>query len=255
MNIAEKPYIGSAVYILNFRNPALKVRFEQAQAEAAFAGFVNGQSQQTNVPDSADPNQARLIFQSEKKSIAISQAACQLQLGFHGSGLSFSAQLAALRKNVLEFCRRCYVFRDFSEYALNGLVVEVNFPRQMMDIKSELQILHERFIKTEKLGEVGSFQINLGYKVEDLFLNFSVSPYETRKFEVSFKMTSPIPDVNLNSLPVIENGLTVKIDVNNMPIAEKKGSEEMPSQLLSAFDDFVDKKFSSIIGMELPKGE
>jgi hypothetical protein len=172
MILTKLPFLSSVAYVLKFRAIDRTVRFKQAQIEAAFSGFLNGQSQQTNVPDQADPNQARIIFGNETKSLAVSQVGCQFSMGFLKSGIPVERQLEICHRNVIDFYQR--VNRAFGSDTINqsGLVFEITYASE-----APLQNLHQyvadRFYNGPKFGDIASSQFAIGFKKNDLFLNIS----------------------------------------------------------------------------------
>jgi hypothetical protein len=247
MILTAKPYISHAVYVLSFAEIQTKIRFEQQQAEAAFSGLVGTQSRQTNLPDDADFNQPRIFFASQKKSILIAQSACQLQMRFEQPYLQVTDQLAVVQKNVNEFCQSAVQFKSDSAYGQHGLVIEINIPSEANSNPKLQQHLHDRFIRSEQLGDVASIQFTLGYKIDELFLNISASVYEMRNLDSMPRNTIS----SLSSIPVQEIGINFKIDINNGPISSQGIFAETPQQLFTTVSTFLSEKFPSIFGFNL----
>lgn len=241
----SSPTLNSVTFALNFSELDAKVRFKQAQAEDAFAPLVNGQSQQTNIPDAADPTQPRIIFQSEKKTIAISQVGIYLQMNFLDSQLPILKQFEVVEKNVLEFFSRADRFVDASKLSNQGLIVEVCFPTE--DSPEVVRaFVHEQFLKMPLKAELGSVHVLVGYKIDGLFVNLSASDYETRDFKVE-----KTGYIRLNDFPVKSYGYMAKIDINNVPSAMQDMSVGSTAKIFTQLRSFVNTDFKNVFGLDI----
>jgi hypothetical protein len=251
MNFTKPPSISSVVYVINFLTRDTKVRFRQAEVETAFAGFIVGQSQQTNIPDHADPAQPRIIFAGESKAIAISQVACQLQMDFSKSGIPIRKQLEIIRKNLSDFSARISNIFDTSNLTQSGLIVDLTFANA-----GPAQELHEyiadRFYKGAKLGNVVSAQFTVGFEIKDLFVTLSASPYEQRQFDVNLANPSQPTFIDINSMPIVEHGLGFKIDVNDRPRhASRNNSYMLSAGLIDQTEKFITEDFQAFSGLSV----
>jgi hypothetical protein len=249
MTDTKQAYISNVVYVLNFKTPQLKIRFQQAEAEAAFREFVGAQSQQTNLPDTAAPAHPRIVFQAGSKGVALSQTACQLQLSFEKMGLSFTDQIELVKKDILQFHKRALEFLNSDEYGMSGLVVDVNFPSDEPQGKLH-KFVYDQFIKPEPIGEVVTAQVTIGFKINDLFLNLSTSVYEVREFQLVPGMTA-VHQIQFESQPISEIGIAVKIDVNDRPRGQVEKNVCPPHEFINTIDEFLKTKFVSVTGLQL----
>jgi hypothetical protein len=246
-----KPIIRQVTYLLNFKSIAPKIRFEQAQAEDVYSSFIGTQSQQTNLPDDADPSLARIIFQSAKKRIAISQTGCQIDLSFHDGEFTLEKQLGIVKNNIIDFHSKSLQFRTAESYGVTAMILDINFASKSPS--SALQdYLHDRFIKTPRIGDVASVQVNVGYTLGNHFFNFSASVYELRKFEVA-SGGNQTAIINIEEMSVSEYGLVFKIDINNRPqlIANSSEIAENPENLFSTLDTFLGEQFEKLSGLKV----
>lgn len=242
----SKPHVG-LTYVLNFSELDKKIRFEQARAEQVFGVLVNGQSQQTNLSDEFDPAQPRIVFPSEKKSISISQIACQLTLNFSGSGLKFANELDVGKKNIDAFWKQALEFKSVNMYGSHGLVLDLRYPSS--DSPASLSgFIHERFIKIAPIGEPAACNLQVGYKYEGLFMNLTCNSYETRKLPDSNSQGF----VRIETFPVVESGIQVRIDVNNLPDFEHGGNANAPVRLMTATEKFLSENFETVFGLPMP---
>jgi hypothetical protein len=244
-----KPIIRQATYLLNFKSIAQKIRFEQAQSEDAFSGLIGAPSQQTNVPDEADPNLARIIFQGGKKQIAISQTGCQFTLSFNDSEFALQEQLRIIKKNITEFYSKSLQFHTEDFYGMTAIILDISFSSKTPSLELQ-EYLYNKFIQPSRIGDIASIQISLGYKLGDHFLNLSANVYELRKFEVTDKSNHGVR-INVEDIPIYDFGLNFKIDINNRPKLMSNPSEtaENPVQLFSIVDSFLEEQFENITGL------
>lgn len=251
MTELNQPFLSQVTYLLNFRSIAQKIRFEQAQAEDAFAKFIGVQSTQTNVPDDADPNLARIVFQTNKKSIAISQTACQLSMAFKNAELPVAKQIEIAKGKISEFYTNSLKFKEAEKFGMTAVIFEINFSAKNANVDLQ-EYLYDQFIKTPKISDVASVQVNLGYKINNHFLNFGASVYEIRNFEVSGSV-GQIVNIDINEMKTIDTGLAFKIDINNRPMLNSNKAEriEEPGNLLSTLDDFISGQFEKISGFKI----
>lgn len=253
MDLTTSPHIGLVVYVANFATIDKKIRFKQAEIEAVFAGFVDEQSQQTNVPDQADPNQARIVLGNETRSLHFSQLACQLQMDFASRKLSFEAQLEVISKNITEFSHRLEKILGPDQLSNSGVVYDISFP-STAPIAELHEYLFDRFVKTPKLGKIAAAQFNVGFEVDGLYLNFAGSVYESRKFEVKAGAPQVQAIVELMKLPVVEYGIQFKIDANDRPRHfGSEGKFTPPIELLKTAQNFIHTQFEDISGLQLWK--
>lgn len=235
----------SITYVLNFPQFEKSVRYQQGLAESAFGEIVNAQSQQTNLPDDFDANQPRILFPSERKTIAISQVSCQLTQNFSKSGKGFEEELAIARKNAIEFAKRAYLFKP--AYEAHSLVLELRYPN-VGSINEIANLIYKQFVRIEPVGEVASTIFQFGFKFEGLYLNIGANPYEQRQLPTAGPDGFSV--VRADEMNVLETGLQLKIDVNNLPDF-RQGNEGAPDRLFDAISKFLSDSFSNVFGFPL----
>ncbi|WP_042955551.1 hypothetical protein [Pseudomonas sp. G5(2012)] len=215
----QKAYISQAIYVAS-NELDKRIRYKQEQAEEAFGSFISAQSQQTNLPDDFDPSQARIIFQSGPKQMVISQLASQLSLGFESSEKGVDSQLETVLKNVKEAQRKIEQFKGKEKLRENALIITLSFP-STANRAALSDFLFSRFLKMPRLGEVASSSVKAGYLLNDgHFINIEADVYEKRGGPIQVAAGAQI---DLMSLPIIEIGISVKIDINSRPRADTPG--------------------------------
>ncbi|WP_322086049.1 hypothetical protein [Burkholderia sp. BCC1999] len=249
----QNPALGQVTFLLNFKEPQTNIRFAQGDAEVAFGSFGAGQSQQTNVPDAADPSMPRIIFAKDRNSIAISQISVQYTRGAvprpHGT---LDQQLQTVVEEIQNFYRQALEFRPAHQYVHEAVIVQINYPssESMADLH---KYVYDRFISFRPLGELASVQLQIGFKINDLYFNLGASVYQTRHFEWKSPAQAGINPstvmLALNSGKLIEKGLQFTIDVNDRPRHEVGRSKDAatPDKLLETICRFTREQLPTIV--------
>lgn len=217
------------------------MRLMQREAEKAFRGLVNTQSIQSNVPDTLDPNVARIIFNSNNKQINITQNACQLILKFQEpEKLSLEEQWDVIKKNVKDFHNKAMVFKQSGEYGVSSLV----FPIAVKSNASSAELnklLYNKLVKQHRSGDIASVSVAIGYKHDLWYLNVNISAYEKRQFNIKSIQGQLIHiNLDLDKLPVTGRGINLAFDVNNRPKFQQNetSSIDTPEETLRLAQDF-----------------
>jgi hypothetical protein len=250
----ENKYVSEIVCLIQYKDIDSKVRHRAADAETAFSEMFSGQTQQTNVPDSTDPNIPRLLFQTGAKQLFISQKACQLKLSFERNKKTIDEQLLVAQKNLLSFQNSVLKFIPKDNLGECAIVISVNIPTKENKV-SLLQHIYNRFFKTDQQGEFGelaSYSFKVGYKTASLlYVNYETDIYEVRS--LSFAQPTPLIEVlktDPKNVPVVEEGIGVRVDINNKPKANSEpyvysGIDELTTV---AFD-FIENKIDTLMGI------
>lgn len=250
----KKPTISSGNYLLEFAEPMRKIRFEQARAEEAFASIANTQSQQTNVPDAADPQLPRIIFQANRKSISVSQLKCQLDFSFENNDLDIATQIKVLEKNSREFHSSAVKSFSVADYKLNALILDIQFSSTSETIDLQ-RFIYDRFFKSPSIHPIASVQCSLGFKVEDFFVNVSAQVYESRS--IGIKMSDGgIPQfvaIHNHDMVLLDQGVSFRLDFNNRPCSERNGYKlgDESTEIFDIFNKFMVTDFHTLTGLSI----
>lgn len=209
-------YISQTLIVINYERNQ-KIRLKQADAEKAFARlFPNSQSSQTNVPDEFEPSVPRIVFNAAPKELTISQVATQLKLEFPRNDKTTDDQIKILNKNVRDLF---FGFDDFlgkNAIRETAIIFLLRYPSEQTNLEMHTY-LYDRFFKTQPLAELAAISFVLGFKTLDsFFVNIEANVYELRGQEFNPPVLTPIA-INLESVPVLEKGYGVKLDVNTRP--------------------------------------
>lgn len=242
------------VYAVQFKQRDTEIRLHQSDAERAFRDLFGTQSEQTNLPDDFDPNAPRIIFQSNHKSLVITQLGCQFSLQFEKSDIAGKDQFAIIEKNVTEFHRKLCTFKAANTLGEMAFVLLINYPSRASKQKMH-DYISSHFLKVESIGPVASVAFNIGYKIDDkIFLNLEVNVYEMRKATFTPPMiVSGSTAIDVTKIPIVEEGFGVKLDVNDRPSASKSESDENqgPSEIIKASYAFAQQRLESFMGFKL----
>lgn len=252
----ENPVLGQVIYLLNFKEPQEKIRFTQGDAEVAFGAFGAGQSQQTNVQDNADPSFPRLIFVNEHKSIQISQVAVQYHQGLLSDSRDIRTQIESIKTDITAFHTQAmeYMRGDVALYGSIGVVATLNYASsESIDFLN--QYLYGKFISFKSSSPLASFQLTLGFKHGDFFVNLGASVFETRQIDLNgMPQVLPLSPLAVMSTvqraKVLSKGIQFTIDINDRPRFSKdlEAVVEDPKELFSMLDDYVFVQLPSIVG-------
>lgn len=242
----HKAYISQAIYVAS-NVLDKRIRYKQESAEDAFGSFISAQSQQTNLPDDFDPTQPRLLFQAGQKQIFISQIATQLSLGFESAAKPLSAQIGIVHKNSREFHKKILQFRPKESLSDSALIVVLSFPSEAS--RDDLsRFIFEKFLKMPPYADIASSSVKVGYRLPSgIFLNIEADVYE-RRGGIIENMGSTI---DLNTLPIVEMGISVKLDVNTRPKSVVEGYiNEGPEELIAVMDKYLPSEIFKLIDLK-----
>lgn len=248
----DNKYVSNAIYVVGFKNPDVSIRLKQGDAERVFGSMFNAQSEQTNLPDNFDPTAARITFKSNRKSLSISQAACQIQLEFERDGIAIDEQLSAIEKNIFDFHRHLLTFKPQAELSGTALVINLNYPCSKGQDAMHEHLYKRFFVERQNPGPLASIAFQLGFKTDDnFFLNYTANVYELRaaKFDPPILATQPI---RVEDVPIVEVGFGVKIDVNDKPhVALESYELQAPDRLIAVALGFARSSIDEILEFQL----
>lgn len=246
---AVKHYIARATCIFGFRSIDKQVRLKQGDAERAFRRIVNAQSTQTNVPDEMEPILPRITLGSKHKVINITQTACQAEFIFDRDGIEFEKQLAVIQKNVKEFFRCVGEFRPLSDYGQSALVLEIQLPTALGKMEMHRRLYEGYFVQGNVPGLLASLTFQVGFHSENnYFLNFAANVYEIRRrqFDPPLVVNGGLA-INIQDVPVAEEGFGLRIDVNDRPRSVSPTYNiASPDELISTTFEFARSKVDEV---------
>jgi hypothetical protein len=213
-------YLANAVCVISYKLDQ-NLRFKIKEIEQSFSSVILSQAIGTNVLDSAPPPIPRFTLQSGQKQITISQVSAQLELNFRDRNKSSDDALRIIQKNFQNFWRGILTFKSTNELIQMGMVVTLNRPLELSQGEIS-QKLFDRFIKLPAIGEVASTSFQVGFldQSNQIFFNISAATYEMRSATVIGKAGNPNISIDIESLPIEETGIELKLDVNSRPMVK-----------------------------------
>lgn len=231
---AETRYISRALFVGSYPLDG-QLRLRPADVETAFRPLLDTQVQATNVPDALDPSLPRFVMQSGHNQLTVSQIAAQLAISLSDPKLPLDTALAEISR-FAEVFEQCLSTFKGSNVGQRAIIAFLQYPSDAPKDDLSLYLLR-RCIKVAPLGDVASASVNLGFRTpQNLFLNIGLSVYQLRKQELATLPTGQPLQIDIESLPLVEQGIEEKIDVNNKP-------------RLAAGQPLAETTFSELVGL------
>ncbi|MBK5205789.1 MAG: hypothetical protein JJD98_10380 [Polaromonas sp.] len=221
--VAAQQYIGQATFVASFAVDRL-IRYKVEEIERAFQGVFTAQAVSTNVPDTGPSSIPRFTLQSGPKQISVSQVTAQLDLNFNEQRKSISNTFLIIEKNFGAFWNGVCQLKKLDEIKNAGLVLTINTPSQQTREEICARIL-ERYAKIPIRGTPANASIQFGFLDEaaHLFNNVSLQHYEVRSGTfTSEKPGTTAIEIDIQTIPVREQGYETKVDINSRPMEAAK---------------------------------
>jgi hypothetical protein len=229
---AEKKSITQALFVIGFERD-FSIRTRQFDIENVLQPLVKSPSINTNLPDDFNPTAPRVTLGREQVSVHFSQIAAQLTINVdntNGKPLEVIQDSIIKRVNLFQNCVDKIIPRE--QQRERGLVLTVKYPVDSTKFNDEavFKYIQSRFLRVTPLGAPASAGFNVGYKTEDnFFATLSVADYKMVSSEIPAMSTSQWLD--FYTLPVIESGIELKIDINSRPMV---GNIDQPVDVTSS---------------------
>jgi hypothetical protein len=196
-------------------------RLKQAQKN------YNAEIQILNIPSAAPPEAPRLLFlaQSLKVNIGLNRIDIFISIPNH------------IKTNIdacLSYCFNATIglskilLNDAIKYNWCGIITGMNFPdknRLQPSLKVVERILPYISRVDTKNHELASLNFQIGFKEPPYFKNITLTGYDI------FKLQSPrnnevYPQLNMTDMEIAESGISILVDINNIPQNQKKMFED-----------------------------
>lgn len=194
-----------------------RVRFRLEEAEACFGEFTSSPAQSTNVPDSAPPEIERIVLQGTKKRVALSKSLSQATFNFEDSNKSASEVMEICVANAHKFHAATKKFHGGVDFTENGLVLVLRYPAANKESTELVPFMNnamaDKFYVGERFGPAHTFDLKVGFLTgNNLYRSVLLNTYESRGGMVLGGQM-----VNISSLPLLETGIQLSLDVNDKP--------------------------------------
>jgi len=241
LNLGNKS-IAQALFVIGFTKDST-IRTKQFDIEKAFTSFVNSPSVNTNLPDDFNPQAPRVTLREGQVSVVFSQITAQLTIDIiNNNGKSIEVIRDSIVKKINSFQGCVNKIIPSDQQQERGLVLTVLYPVDSTQFANEVVsgYIQSTFFQISPLGEPSSTQFTVGYKTQDnYFLTLSVAQYQA--FAGDLKDLKPNQWLDIQSLPVSESGIELKIDVNSRPLADHQPADVTNVILKKAFDFAIDE--------------
>lgn len=195
-----------------------------------------------NVPNGA-PNEApRLLFmtQSFNVNISLNRADIFINVPEH------------IKTNISECLNYSYtvvnniyalLFMNFVKYNWCGIILNLCFPSGKQPSLKALEKIAPYVIKINSNGrEMASFNLQIGFKEPPYFKNITINGYEQFQLKIPTPQEQIYQQIIFNDAEVVEAGISIILDVNNIPQINKNSFE-------NDFNDIIKKIESSYLSL------
>ncbi len=178
----------------------------------------NCKVQQINA-QKAPPDVPRIVIIFENYIINICLNRCEyiMQIPSHISN-NINNCIDYVSNNISQINR--YIAVDDRGYNWTGVIFHNEYPSQDKELPllELITPLFDRMINIERNNrELSSFQLQFGFKEDDLFCNYTIGGYETRNIEVEIKPGNNVINVKKEEGKKIEQGVLITVDINDKP--------------------------------------
>jgi hypothetical protein len=249
LNLANKS-IGQVLFVIGYTRDST-IRTKQFDIERALVPLISGSSVNTNLPDEFDPQAPRITLRQGRLSIHFSQLTAQLTIDFdntNGKSLDVIQESITKKINLFQNCVDEVI--PYEQQRERGLVLTMLYPVDSTEYSNEAVFDHiqSNFFKIPPLGTPASAQFNVGYKTSDnFFITLAVAQYQI----ASGAMPAAAQWFDIKTLPVIESGIELKIDVNSRPLVDMTDQPtDITKVILKKTFDFVINEADKFMGMQ-----
>ena len=197
---------------------------------------LNGKIIQLHVPDTVP---------FDAPQILVKGADTVVSLGFKRIDITVTppSHVSADLNGAIQFARRRIepILRRFVEYGItyewSGLIADVEYPTQSEGLPA-LKIgeeLFDQLLTPDRGGrDLSSLQINFGFVERGLNRMFTIVGYDNKEAVIQVASNQQEIHVDAADLPIIESGVSVKIDINTKPTPK---SSDPISQMISLMEE------------------
>jgi hypothetical protein len=249
LNASEKSIL-QAVFVVGFERDA-EIRTKQFEIEKALAPLLSAQSVNTNLPDEFEPSLPRVTFQQKGLSVQFTQLVAQMAITVdNADGKSINVIRDSIAKRIILFKNCIDKIVPRGKQREHGLVLNVSYPIDSGKFTDEdiASYIQNQFLRVPQLGKVANATFNVGYRTDDgLFVTLAVAGY--KKLDGEMKLGPRTQSFDVASLPVVESGVSLSIDINSRPMMDAGTQpENITDVILAKSFEFLDQKVASFMG-------
>jgi len=246
----SKKYIAQVVFVVGYAQDK-SIRRKIVDIEDALKDLLDDSIPQSNhISDDMPPQLPRIVIENNRKGLSInfSQVAAHIVINVDNSnGKTMDVIKQSIYKKVHTFYAS--IKKVIGEENLNdiGTVIAIRYPIEPFgrNFSEVARFVQERFFKVSPLGESATAGFNIGYKdADNFFVTLTLDMYQMAMGEIK---DLPIGvTIDINTLPISESGIELKIDVNNKPFGTT--IDNIDKIELDKVFYFIENKLDSFIG-------
>jgi len=251
LNLSNK-LIDQVLFVIGYTRDST-IRTKQFDIEKALLPLIDGQSINTNLPDDFNAQAARVSLSRGRLSVHFSQVTAQLKIDIdntNGKSIEVIRDSIAKKINLFQTCVDKIIPHE--QQRERGLVLSALYSIDSTKYSDEaiFEYIQSNFFKVSPLGKPASAQFNIGYKTNDnFFITLSVMQYKIAGGEIP--AISDRQSFDLMSLPVIDSGIELKIDVNSRPLVDMEDQQtDVTTAILKKSFDFVIDEADKFMGLQ-----
>lgn len=253
INKDSKKYIAQVVFVVGY-NKDTTIRKKIFDIEDSLKDLIGGSVAQSNpIPDDTHPPVPRVIIDNGKGlSVNFSQVAAHMVINIdNSSAKAMSIIKQSIYKKVHTFYASIKKVIGKENLKDIGTVISIRYPIEPFgsNFPDVARFVHDRFFKVSSLGASATAGFNLGYKDDDnFFITLTIDMYQMATGDVQNLPMGVMIDIN--TLPVSESGIELKIDVNNKPLLGGSAIiDDIDKVELDKVFDFIENKLDTFMGI------
>lgn len=249
----ENKSISQVLFVISYERD-LTIRTKQFDIENFFTPLITGASVNTNLPDDFNPQAPRVTLKKDRLAVNFSQLTAQLTIDIDNANKkSLTIIQSSIDKqiNLFQACVDKIIPRD--KQRERGLILTIFYsldPVKYSD-RAVFDYIQSNFFKIPPLGEPASAQFNVGYKTNDnFFITLAVTQYKVAGGKISTRQGIELLD--LTSLPIIDSGIELKVDINSRPLvgANEEQIDDVTAVIVQKTFDFITNDADKFMGVE-----
>jgi hypothetical protein len=189
-----------------------------------------------SIPDSAPPEAPRALLQCNDSILVVGWNRFELNITPPNHiNTSYAGCLEFIKNRSVKTVKR--LMELVTGYEWSGLVVKCHYPFENKDQDNILPLFDKLLNVQRKERSLSAFRLQFGYKEGDFNKNYNLTRYETRNVNISIPPNSKgLVKLDLNKSPIIDAGLEINIDINNIT---GNASKDWDSDLINLIGQHV----------------
>ena len=178
-----------------------------------------------NVPNGAPHEAPRLLFMTQTFNLNISLNRADIYI-------NIPEQIKSNMKACLNYSHNvvnnlyALLFMNLVNYDWCGIVLNLSFPSEEKTSLKAVEKIAPHIIKIDSNGrEMASFNMQIGFKEPPYYKNITINGYDQFKLIFPSLQEPNNKQINFNEAEIEEAGISIILDINNIPQDNKKTFE------------------------------